>query len=163
MISLPRMNSETSTAKRSNYLISNEILQIPDFMLHVGRPAKPWSQAPACGREAAERKEGSWDERRSPGQWNIMLLFIRSRLRTWMNMSTYSLTKSRAPRPRRRRSGFTFFFCSFWSEKYSQKIVSDHFVQEKFDSFIERQLLSPSWGTVNIKQSKFCLLLADYF
>ena len=68
MISLRRMNSETSTAKRSNYLISNAILQIPDFMLHVGRPAKPWSQAPACGREAAERKEGSRDERRAPGQ-----------------------------------------------------------------------------------------------
>ena len=78
-------------------------------------------------------------------------------------MSTYSLAKSRAPRPTRRRSGFTFFFCSFWSEKYSQKIVSDHFVQEKFDTFIERQLLSPSLGTVNIKQSKFCLLLLDCF
>ena len=37
-------------------------------MLHVGRPAKPWSQAPACDREAAERKEGSRDERRAPGQ-----------------------------------------------------------------------------------------------
>ena len=59
---------ETSIAKRSNYLISNAILQIPDFMLHVGRPAKPWSQAPACDREAAERKEGSRDERRAPGQ-----------------------------------------------------------------------------------------------
>ena len=58
---------------------------------------------------------------------------------------------------------FTFFFCSFWSEKYSQKIASDHFVQEKFDTFIERQLLSPSLGTVNIKQSKFCLLLLDCF
>ena len=43
------------------------------------------------------------------------------------------------------------------------KIVWDHFVQEKFDSFIERQLLSPSLGTVNIKQSKFCLLLPDCF
>ena len=89
-----------------------------------------------------------------------MLLFIRSRLPTWMNMSTSWLTKSRGPRPMRRRSGFTFLFCSCWSEKYSQKIVWDHFVQEKFDSFIERQLLSPSLGTVNIKQSKFCLFLA---
>ena len=133
-------------------------------MLHVGRPTKPGYQAPACGREAAERKEGSWDERRAPGQWNIMLLFIRSRLPTWMNMSTSSLTKSRAPRPTRRRSGFTFFFCSFWSEKYSQKIVWDHFVQEKFDNFIERQLVSPSLGTVNIKQSKFvyyCLIVSS--
>ena len=39
----------------------------------------------------------------------------------------------------------------------------DHFVQEKFDNFIERQLVSPSLGTVNIKQSKFCLLLPDCF
>ena len=50
---------------------------------------------------------------------------------------------------------FYFLLCSFWSEKYSQKIVWDHFVQEKFDNFIERQLVSPSLGTVNIKQSKF--------
>ena len=53
------MNSETSIGKRSNYLLSNAILQIPDFVLHVGRPTKPWYQAPAGGREAAERKEGS--------------------------------------------------------------------------------------------------------
>ena len=33
----------------------------------------------------------------------------------------------------------------------------------EFDSFMERQLLSPSLGTVNIKQSKFCLLLLDCF
>ena len=58
---------------------------------------------------------------------------------------------------------FSFIFFCFWSEKSSQKIGMDHSVQEKFDTFIDRQLVSPSLGTVNIRQCKFWVLLTYCF